>query len=299
MSAALALAGALGLTVEGLFGVPQPLTIQGVWDPPPPTGSGVATARVGDRLVTVPPARTVAAERWDAADAVVGGDGIEWLPEGRSDGLVIAGCDPVMGLLAELVGRSGPQRVVVAHGTTGRAVEALERGTVHGVVVHAGAGELPTASVAVRRWRLASWQVGLAWSGSARAPTVADLVPSGMSVAQREAGASSQDALVRALRAAGCDRLPAGPVADGHLDAARRVEVGQADLGVTMEAAAWAHGLSFSPIEHHDVELWIDERWVDLPAAVALLDTLTSATFLRRVERIGGYELTGCGTAVR
>jgi DNA-binding XRE family transcriptional regulator len=298
VAAALAIARVLGLTVEELFGGPAPAAIDGVWDAPPAAGAAATTARVGDRLVAVVPACAVDTERWFVADAVVGDDGIEWLPGGRSDGLVLAGCDPVMGLVSELVGRSSPHRLLVAHATTTRAVEALSRGTVHGVVVHAGAGELPSAPVGVRRWRLASWQVGLARAGDQQPPTVEDLVVAGLSVAQREPGASSQHALVRALRAAGCEQLPTGPIADGHLDAARRVEVGQAEVALTMEAAAVAHRLSFAAIEEHDVELWIDERWADLPGVTALLDTLTSAAFLRRVERIGGYELARCGTEV-
>ena len=299
VGAALALARALGTSVEDLFADRPAVVIEPAVGEADPPEALAATARVGDRLVGVAPVgHAVDPERWFVADAVLGETGPEWLPGARTDGLVLAGCDPVLGMLADLVAAASPHRVLVAHAATERAIESLGRGTVHGAVVHGVGGRLPEVRSGVRRWRLAAWQVGLAHFSDRGAPSIDDLVDAGLVVVQREAGAGSQRALVRALEAVGCHRLPPGPIADGHLDAVRRLRAGHAQAALTMEAAAIAHRLAFEPIEVHDVELWIDERWVDLPALGVLLETLTSAGFVRRVERIGGYELAGCGTRV-
>src|SRR5437870_4301757 len=57
--------------------------------------------------------------------------------------------------------------------------------------------------------------------------------------------------------------------------------------------AAVAHGLDFSPLEEHRVELRIAEEWEDHPGARGLVDLIASPTFHRRLEALGGYDLTG------
>jgi molybdate-binding protein len=209
---------------------------------------------------------------------------------------VVAGCDPVLGLVAALVERTSPHRLVCAHASTGDAVTALAAGRVHGVVVHAVAGDLPPPPVAVRRWHLARWQVGLASGRRSGPPTVAELAERRPRVVQREAGAGTQRALERALAAVGAPPGLPGPVGSGHLDVARRLAQGPERVGVTMEAAARAYSLGFTPLEAHAVELWLDERWCGLPGAVALVEVLTGASFRRRAGLLD-YDLSACGTA--
>lgn len=296
VTAALALAGALGTSVEALFGR-ETQNVTTVLGPAPSLGTPVITARVGDRLVSDSATHQVATpERWVAGDAVVGKGGtLELLPGGRTDGIVLAGCDPALGLLADLVARSSRHRVVTVHASTGRALDALAAGTVHGVLVHASTGGLPPSPVPVRRWHVASWAVGLA-AASGVTPSVVELAERGSTVAQRDAGAGSQLALVRALARAGVDGFLAGPTGDGHLDVARRVRSGQVDAGVTMEAAARALDLGFRALEVHEAELWIDQRHVSLPEVATLGSVLCDVAFLRRAELLPGYDVAGCGS---
>ncbi len=295
VAAALALGRTLGCSVEELFG-PEAEPATPVLGSASERGSAVLTVRVGHRLVSESTAHQVAApERWVAGDAVVGEDGaLTWLPGGRTDGIVLAGCDPALGLLAELVGRASHHRVVTVHASTGRALDALAAGAVHGVLVHAASGGLPPSPVPVRRWHVASWAVGLA-SAAAATPTVEELAERGSTVAQRDPGAGSQLALVRALQRAGVDQALAGPTGDGHLDVARRVRSGQVDAGVTMEAAARTLDLGFRSLEVHDAQLWIDERYASLPEVAVLGSVLCEAAFARQAEVLPGYDVAGCG----
>ena len=86
-----------------------------------------------------------------------------------------------------------------------------------------------------------------------------------------------------------------GPLAEGHIDVARRVAAGAA-AGVTMEASARSFHLGFTALEEHTVELWLDARWAALPAAVTLVEVLAGSSLQTRLRLIGGYDLTDCGT---
>lgn len=75
---------------------------------------------------------------------------------------VVAGCDPVIELAARLVEVDAGPRVVPVATSSGTAIAVLRAGRSHAVMVHGMAGTLPDPPVAVRRWRVARWQVGLA-----------------------------------------------------------------------------------------------------------------------------------------
>ncbi|RYJ01776.1 MAG: XRE family transcriptional regulator, partial [Actinomycetales bacterium] len=81
VTAALALAQALGTSVEQLFGRPGPDSAVDVLGAVQAVGTAVGVGRVGDRFVSAP--RTFGAdgpEGWGVADAVVTDTGFEWLP---------------------------------------------------------------------------------------------------------------------------------------------------------------------------------------------------------------------------
>lgn len=294
VAAALSTARVLGVTVEDLFGNEQqhfPTAVLGDVAQGP-----VRAGRVGDEVVVA----SVAAydEWWALADGVASGAIVELFPGVEPAELVVAGCDPLLGAMAEQVARSSRHRMMVVHASTSRAIDALRHGRVHAAVVHGPRGTLEVPDgVAVRRWRLASWQAGLA-SWGRTAVSVEEVAERKMPVLQRERGASTQAALRRALRRVGAGPSVPGPVAAGHLDVARRLRCREAKAGITMEAAALAFGLVFTPMEVHEVEVWVEETWVHQPSAVALVDVLRGGTFARSAATLPGYDLAGIGTTV-
>lgn len=297
VAAALALARALGTTVEDLFGdaTATAVAVSGL----PPEGAGVRVGRVGELLVTDGGAGPAAStERWELADGTIVAGTVELHPGASPASLVVAGCDPLLPSLAEHVERSAGHRVLAVHASSREAIAALSAGRVHAAVVHGPSGSLqPPDGLALRRWRVASWQTGLAAPGAA-VPSIDELASRRARVLQRDAGAATQAALARALDAAGAGPLP-GPVGEGHLDVARRLRGREARAGVTMQAAALAFGLAFAPIEVHDVELWVDARWLGAPPVVDLLELLAGDPFIRRAAGIAGYDLSGIGTELR
>jgi DNA-binding XRE family transcriptional regulator/molybdate-binding protein len=296
VEAALALARVLHTSVEDLFAGPAPPP-EPALGTPVPDGRPVVAAAVGERTVFAPLHSQVApAEAWPLPDAVMR-DGVPMtLPGSTAAGTVAVGCDPALGLAAALLPRSGPQRLVALGGSSASAQAALAAGRAHAAVVHGPEGALPRPRVAVVRVHLARWRVGLATRRGSRRRDVEQLCAAGAAVVQRDGGAASQQALERAAARTGL-AVPRGPVAAGHLDAARRVALG-AVAGVTMEPAAHACGLEFEGLEEHVVQLWIAEEWTEHPGVRAMLDVLASRAFSRRLELVGGYDVSGCATRV-
>jgi putative molybdopterin biosynthesis protein len=298
VTAALAVARVLGVSVEDLFG-DKGSPVVPVLDPPAAEGAPVRVGRVGDVVVAdCGSGPGSEAERWVLADGVLSGTTVDLFPGAEPASLVVTGCDPMLGSLAELTDHVAGHRALAVHSSTRRAVEALRHGRAHAVVVHAPRGSLdPPGDVQVRRWRLARWRAGLVGPGRS-APSLDELASRRAKVVQREPGAGTQAALARALSGAGvADSLP-GPVGVGHLDVARRVRSGEAKAGVTMEAAALVLGLPFAPLEEHEVELWVGHRWSSIPAVAALVEVLISDAFARRAATVPGYDLAGMGTEV-
>jgi DNA-binding XRE family transcriptional regulator/molybdate-binding protein len=295
VKAALAIARALGTSVEDLFGTAAPAQ-----EPRPALGMvpeadmSVSAVQVGERLSYNPVANS--GSGWERADGVLREGRIELFDDADTSGFAVAGCDPALGLAASLLPSRGPQRLVAIQTSSARALKALEEGTIHAALVHGPRGHLKKSPRSVRRFILADWQVGLAVR--AGTPTEMEKLAKGkLRAVRRDPGAEAQRALERRLVAAGGVILRQGPLASGHLDAARHVAYGSADVAATMEAAALAYGLDFSPLEDHTVELRLAEEWEAHPGARALLDLMASRVLISRLEALGGYDLRRAGDA--
>jgi molybdate-binding protein/DNA-binding XRE family transcriptional regulator len=289
--AALAIAAVLGSTVEEIFGtagVPdEPLPALGA----SPSGTvPVLAVRVGETLTYHPLANHGAAgSRWSRADGLYRDGRIELFGDADLSGFAVAGCEPALGLAASMLPAGGPQRLLSIPSSSAAAIDALDTGRIHAAVVHGRPGHLRRSSHPVSRFVIAGWRVGIA-SRADRPVELEEVARGRVRVVRRDEGAESQRALERALAPYGGAANPGGPPASGHLDAARQIASGAADVGVTMEAAALAYRLSFTPLEDHRVELRIAEDWEDHPGARALLDLLSSTGFRRRLEALGGYD---------
>lgn len=297
VDAAIRLAAALGTTVEALFGEARPREAAVVGGDAIRDGSPVHVGRVGDRLVAWPVESGGTGWWWPSVDGVYAGGVIQLVPGFRPEGLVVAGCDPALGIAETLLLPLGARRLVAFSVSTGEALRALAADFCHGALVHGPPERLPDPPVPVRRYHLARWQVGIAAHPRAKAQSIEALVERRLPIAQRDPGATTQQALVRALAAAGVDEPPPGPRASGHFDAARRAATSRT-ASVTFEPAAAAFELAFEPLETHVVELWLAEHHLDHPGVAALGELLVSPRFERQVALLGSYDLAGCGTRV-
>jgi transcriptional regulator with XRE-family HTH domain len=297
VDAALGLAGALGTTAEALFADRAETAVAALGDPLC-DGAPVRVGRVAERLVAAELAdHGVAGAGWATPDGVVEGGEVRLFPAASPAGLVLAGCDPALGVAERMLDGLGSRSLLAISAPTGAALRALRDGRLHVAVVHGVEAELPASPLPVERWHLASWQVGLAVESRLRSRSLESILSGAVPVARRDPAAASQQAFDRARIRAGVTAEPRGPVAAGHIDAARIAATLQG-AGVTTEGAARAFGLSFLALETHVVEIWIDSRWADHPGVAALGELIASRAFTDRVALFGGYDLQRCGQAV-
>ncbi|MBV9838597.1 MAG: helix-turn-helix domain-containing protein [Solirubrobacterales bacterium] len=297
VDAALRLAGALATTVEQLFPSGR-RDIEPALGEPLRERSLLRVGRVGDQLVATELAdHGVAGAGWAKPDAILERGAVRLFPGALPAGLVLAGCDPALGVAEAMLQGLGPRSLLAISTATGTALQSLAGGRVHAALVHGPKEGLPAAPVSVARLQLARWRVGLAVATGRRHRSVEAVLHGGIRIVQRDRAAASQQALERAAAELGRDSPPRGPRATGHIEAAR-IAATLNCAAVTTEAAAAAFGLRFLALEYHTVQIWLARRWRAHPGIEALGDLLASRAFTERVGQLGGYDLTDCGARV-
>jgi len=332
---AFALAQALGMTVEELFGpadLAPPVAAVPV-APPEEPGGRVLLAQVGDRFVALP-------LRGDAAAGMgfvaAGGQAVlpaTALPAREAAGpaagraaatiavrpigpprptLVVAGCDPALPLLAPPLALLDPP-VAFAWWPCG-SLEALRlaaSGLVHAAGVHlrdadggynaTAASHLPGGAEVVG---FTAWREGLVLRPEL-APVITgvdSLVKDRRRVVNREAGAEARRLLDRELGRLGADRaeLPGYDTrAAGHLQVASAVAARLADAGVASEPVARAYGLDFVPLADERFDLVLPGAHLGSREVQGLLKVLASPWLLAQLASLPGYDLASCGDRVR
>ena len=323
---ALALAQALGLSVEELFGPGEPATPVTAISVAPLRGrtDRVALAPVGDRFVALPlrgdagsglgflPAGGLANPANLAGTAAVtggrNGAGFELIPV-RPVGpprptLVVAGCDPALPLLATPLALLDPP-VAFAWWPCGSAaaLRLASQGLVHAAGVHtqgdsAETGQpLPDGADVVG---FTAWREGFAVRPDLK-PVVTGLdaiAKLGLRIVNREPGAEARrllDAERKRLGLDGADLLGYDTQAAGHLQIASAVAAGLAEVGVASEPAARAYGLAFVPLAEERFSLVIPGEHAASREVQALLKVLTSPWLLAQLASLPGYDATTCG----
>lgn len=296
VKAAMAIAQVLGTSVEELFGDTDRLNrfVPGV-GAEPSSATAVVAVGVGDAVAYHPAAD--AGHYWSRADGLYRDGQVRLFADSDPAGIAVAGCDPALGLASALLPNQGVQRVVAMPASSRKAQSALDARRLHGAVIHGRPGMLAQGELAVRRFVLARWQVGLASLPGVRID-LERLARGTLTATRRDADAEVTRALDRKLHEFGGAANIKGPAVATHLDAARRVSYGAAQVAVTMEAAARAFQLDFVPLEEHVCELRIDIESVALPGVQGLIELIGSRSFQTRLQAVGGYDLSETGRAV-
>ena len=226
--------------------------------------------------------------------------------------LLVAGCDPAMGLLAHRARAAGVELVLV-HENSSRSLALLKKGRVHIAGTHlrdARTGESNVAAVtrmfgrdSVAVVSFAMWREGLvtASGNPKKIRGVEDLARKDVTFVNREAGAGSRVILdthmarlqLKPKQVRGYERLAAG-----HLAAAQEVKAGAADCCVATEAAARAFGLEFVPMEEARYDWVMRKQDVELATVQALLNTIALGAFRRELEWAAGYGVGVTGRRV-
>lgn len=322
---ALALARALGLTVEELFGPGAPerqVDVQPVASLDE-AGGRVRLASVGDSLVALPlSGAAVTRDGFVPADGLAGTEPpgapgpdpvhrVRPLAPPRPT-LVVAGCDPAIPLLkAPLALLDPPVSFAWWPCSSLEALGLADRGLVHAAGVHLR-GRSGQYNVGAARDRLrqggevigfSAWREGLALRPdlAGQVTGLADVAQRGLRLVNREAGSEARKLLDRELSRLGIDpaRLPGYQTrATGHLQVAAAVAAGLADVGVASEPAALAYGLTFLPLAAERFDLVVPAAQASSREAQALLKVLSSRWLLDQLASLPGYDPARCGERV-
>ena len=274
----------------------------------------VRLCRVGERLLAVPSP--------SLPDYLPPGDGIVqrrsgnavWvkpfgeLPDNRKR-LILAGCDPALSVLAELLATSGIE-VISIPCSSQNALRWLKRGCVHVAGSHlfdhaTGEYNVPFIQRAfpqgsVRVVTFAVWEEGIVVQrgNPKNISSLADFSRKGVKIVNREKGSGSRDLLDTGLRDTG---IATGSVkgysdlAQGHLPAAYAVATKSADCCIATQLAARRFGLGFVPLASERFDLTLSRASLEMPAAKALLEALNHTALRRKLQRMAGYETQQTG----
>jgi putative molybdopterin biosynthesis protein len=323
---ALALAQALGMTVDELFGtegaVPT-VTARLVGPDGDDDGRGLASsARAGQRVTLAPIGESFVALPLTGPTAGRAG----FLPAGglivgaaeavtvRPIGpprptLVVAGCDPALPLLEEPLGLLDPPIAFSWWPCASReALRLAADGLVHAAGVHlvdqtgshntGPAAQMLSAGSEVIGF--SAWREGLVLRRRVADDVagLADVVGSGLRLVNRELGAEARSVLDRELASIGVDGalLPGyQTTATGHLQVADAVAAGLADVGVASEPAALAYQLGFIPLAAERFDLVIPAERAASREVQALIKVLSTRWLLDQLASLPGYDATPCG----
>ncbi len=297
---ALRLAAALGRTVEELFILSQEATPSWAWAPERAQGR-YWEARVGARrlLFPVEPSSALGIQPHDGCFTPEGLVTKPWADADKT--LVVAGCDPAVGLLAaELARRDGIRVIALTRGSR-EALELLKRGLVHAAGLHWSddSGEDANAAMVARvlgdGFRLvhvARWQEGVALESSVRARSAASIARAKLRWIAREKGSGARHVLDRLL---GARPRRFRYEARDHRAVALAIRSGYAQAGIAVKLAAEEAGLDFVMLQQEDYELcYRNDLRGDEPIA-ALRRALKRAELRRLTRDLPGLDVARMG----
>lgn len=322
---ALALARALGLSVEEVFGpsAPNPLVVAREVAPLGGEGARVTLAPMGEGFVALPlSGATTMRAGFVPATGLAAGAGVPGNGSGGSGHvrpigpprptLVAAGCDPALPLLEGPLGLLDPPVAFSWWPCPSRqALRLAAEGVVHAAGAHllGQGGEYNTGPAAEALPQGAevigfcSWREGLVLQPdlSSGVGGVGDLTRRGLRLVNREPGAEARSVLDRELARLGIDgsKLPGyGTQVTGHLQVAEAIAAGLADAGVASEPAALAYGLAFLPLSVEHFDLVIPAGQAGSREVQGLLKVLSSRWLLDQVASLPGYDPQRCGAHI-
>jgi putative molybdopterin biosynthesis protein len=300
VSAALALARALGVRVETLF-APVEASADPKWACQPTSAAGQFwEADVGARRWRYP------AETTPMFTPLPDGRASDAEPDSRlpsslaAQTLVIAGCDPAAGLLASAYTQASGKRLLVLNRSSRQALALLQQGKVHLAGVHFSTTEETEGNAEVVRQilgsdyqllRVAEWQEGVTATPGARIRSVRGALRSKLRWVGREPGSGARLCLDRLL----AGRPQPRRLARNHRGVAEAVHSGWADAGVCVQLTSAEAGLLFFPVQQEAYDLCLPNALLDDPRVQSLLQVMRSPLYRQTLAGLPGYSATQTG----
>ena len=298
-AAALALAAAFECRVEDLFRLPVCAPAGPAWAWPParvPCRYWSAAFPEGVRLfpVEASPLGVLMHDGVYQADAPLALGGGE-----AERTLVLACCDPAVGLLAGELARVSGVRLIVLPRPSRAAIGLLRQGLVHAAGVHLSrAGEPGGNAQAVKEalgpgyclLRAAEWEEGITFAPARSLSTVRAAVRAELRWVGRESGSGARQCLDELLGG----RVPRR-IASDHRGVAEAVRNGWADAGVCLRLASDEAGLDFLGVRRESYDICLPDSWHRDERLRALVAAVRSAAYRRTLAELPGYDSAETG----
>jgi molybdate-binding protein/transcriptional regulator with XRE-family HTH domain len=210
--------------------------------------------------------------------------------------LIMAGCDPLAGLLVHEMGARHGIRVVPLLRSSAEALDLLRRGLVHVAGLHfTDAGGRSTNHLRVKSilgsgYRLlhqVQWESGIAVVATRKERTADALLRANVRWVNREEGSAARQAFDLLLASR---RKPSGysHVVRDHRAVAATISSGWADAGICVKPAAADAQLRFIPLLQEAYELCVSDALLDDPRVSALVMTLQTTWYRRLLAGVPG-----------
>jgi molybdate-binding protein/DNA-binding XRE family transcriptional regulator len=228
--------------------------------------------------------------------------------------VAIAGCTPVLSLLARATERWHPQLRVHYHfAHSMAALRSLCRGEVHIAGMHlydpqTGEHNIPFVQEALAGKNAVLITLGVWEEGLLVAPgnpigikTVSDLVEFGATIVTHEPGSGSRMLLERKLEE---ERVPFQTlkgfdrIVHNHQDVALSIISGVADAGISTASVATAFDLGFIPLHRSRYDLVILKEYLEEAPVQQFLSILGHRLVRSQLELLGGYDTSKIGEIV-
>lgn len=305
-AAALALAKAMDCRVEEVFFFSGEDAFQSkatwAWVPASPRAR-FWQAEVGGRLISYPTERVATGFMPHDGIADSGGLAVSDARTARNT-LVVACCDPAVGLLgAELLRQTGI-RLLAFQRSSGGGLELLKRGFVHAAGVHlAGEGKSKGNLKAVRArvgkghqlLRVASWEAGVAVRPDEGRFDLEKSLRNARRWVGREEGSGARQCLEELFDGRELPRR----VARDHQSVSQLIRDGWADAGICLRLVAEEAGLRFHRVRREPYELCIAESSLGDARVRRLIEVVRSAEYRRLLGELPGYDLSESGRITR
>lgn len=299
VNAALALARELGCTVEELFGSSEISTVSHwAWSPPHPEWR-YWRAEVRGRLMLYPV--DMSGPTSGLPHDARGDDTSMTSEQGQlaARTLVVACCDPAVGLLSNVYNRRTGFRLIAIPRSSRASLDLLAEGLVHVAGLHLSTESKDENARVVkehlasthRLLRVANWQEGLAVTRAEHSHSVRTIVGSKLRWVGREPGSAARQCMDELLDG----RTSPRRIARGHRGVAEAIHAGWADVGVCLRLTCEEAGLNFLSLREEIFEFCFPATSEADPRIQALLRVVRSDEYRRLLMDLPGYALLDSG----
>lgn len=298
-AAALALAAAFGCRVEDIFALAGTETAIWAW-PPPQEPCRYWRAYIGARQLLYP----VEASPLGS----IPHDGI--LRDGQCQDhpfaeptrtLVMACCDPAVGLLASEYKRQTAYRLLALVRGSGAALKLLNSGLVHAAGIHLGSQKTEDSNCSAAAalinedfslLRIADWEIGLALAPELESYKLEELLQQNLQWVGREEGSGARKLLEEISGGA----VSPGLLARDHRGVAQTVRNGFAQAGISVRLTCEEEGVAYLSLRKESYDLCLLNLHLQDPRVRALIEVVRSDNYRRLLAALPGYDTEESGT---